>query len=57
MLVQIQYDDGVTKYKVFEEDEMIYELVAISGIELWEIYELHDELGDMEISHGEISQN
>lgn len=57
MLVQIQYDEYVTKYKVYEEQEMIYELVAVNGINLWEIYDLHSELRDMEIGDAEISKN
>lgn len=57
MRVQLQYDFFVTKFKVFEGGEMIYESVIKAGIDYWEIYELHDELRIMEISDAEISQN
>lgn len=57
MRVQLQYDFFVTKFKVFEGGEMIYESVIKAGIDYWEIYELHDELRNMEISDAEISQN
>lgn len=57
MKAQLQIDEHVNKFKLFEYGEMIYEAVIKKGIEHWEIYDIHTELGDMEISDGEISAN
>lgn len=64
MLVQIQYSDHVTKYKVYQDNELIFDCVTVNGITMWEIFDIHkmieddrEENGDMEDSDAEISEN